>query len=159
RKFKETSAMILHITNDYSGSTVYKSLIRALDSLGLSQIVYNPVKEESRIGKNKIELETAGSKIMYSLILNKTTDRIFYRTKIRKIVKDIESKIDFSTVRMIHAHTWYSDGGVAYLIAKKYHIPFIVTIRNSDLNFFHKYLLHERSFGRNILDRAKNVVL
>src|SRR5690606_17019353 len=28
-----------------------------------------------------------------------------------------------------------------------------------DPNFFHKYLLHERSFGRNILDRAKNVVL
>ena len=44
--------MILHITNDFSGSTVYKNLVRELDNLGLSQIVYNPIKEKSRIGKN-----------------------------------------------------------------------------------------------------------
>ncbi|HTO38183.1 MAG TPA: glycosyltransferase family 4 protein [Brumimicrobium sp.] len=60
---------------------------------------------------------------------------------------------------MIHAHTWYSDGGVAYLLSKKYNIPYIVTIRNSDLNVFQKYLIHERLFGRKILENAKNVIL
>lgn len=151
--------MILHITNDYSGSTVYKNLVEELDNLGLSQIVYNPVKEKSRIGKNKIGLEVSDSDIIYSHILNKTTDRVFYRKKIKKILKDIETKIDFSEIKMIHAHTWYSDGGVAYLLSKKYNIPYIVTIRNSDLNVFQKYLFHERAFGRKILERAKNVIL
>ena len=46
---------ILHIANDYSGSTVYKNLIKELDNLGLSQVVYHPIKEKSRIGKNKID--------------------------------------------------------------------------------------------------------
>ena len=115
--------MILHITNDYSGSTVYKNLVGELDNLGLSQIVYNPIKEESRVGKNKIELNVKGSEIIYSHILNKTTDRIFYKQKIKKILKDIKSKVDFSKIKMIHAHTWYSDGGVAYLLSKKYNIP------------------------------------
>lgn len=151
--------MILHITNDYSGSTVYKNLVGELDKLGLSQIVYNPIKEKSRIGKNKIDLNVTDSEIIYSHILNKTIDRIFYRKKIKKILKDIEAKIDFSKVKMIHAHTWYSDGGVAYLLSKKYNIPYIVTIRNSDLNVFQKYLIHERLFGRKILENAKNVIL
>lgn len=150
---------LLHITNDYSGSTVYKNLVGELDNLGLSQIVYNPIKEKSRIGKNKIGLEVSDSDIIYSHILNKTTDRVFYRKKIKKILKDIETKIDFSEIKMIHAHTWYSDGGVAYLLSKKYNIPYIVTIRNSDLNVFQKYLFHERSFGRKILERAEKVIL
>src|SRR5690554_437621 len=147
--------MILHITNDYSGSTVYKNLVGELDKLGLSQIVYNPIKEKSRIGKNKIDLNVTDSEIIYSHILNKTIDRIFYRKKIKKILKDIETKIDLSEIKMIHAHTWYSDGGVAYLLSKKYNIPYIVTIRNSDLNVFQKYLFHERSYGRKFLERAE----
>ncbi|MFV0224102.1 glycosyltransferase family 4 protein [Empedobacter falsenii] len=156
---KDVKTMILHITNDYSGSTVYKNLVEELDNLGLSQIVYNPIKEKSRIGKNKIDLEVNDSDIIYSHILNKTSDRVFYRKKIKKILKDIETKIDFSKIKMIHAHTWYSDGGVAYLLSKKYNIPYIVTIRNSDLNVFQKYLIHERSFGRKILEKAKNIIL
>jgi len=34
--------MILHLSNDYSGSTVYKNLIRELDNV--NQIVYTPVE-------------------------------------------------------------------------------------------------------------------
>lgn len=149
--------MIFHITNDFSGSTVYKNLISELDRLSLPQIVYNPVKEKNRIGKNKIDFDTKNSNIIYSYILNKSIDRIFYRKKIKKIVKDIEEKIDFSQIKLIHAHTWYSDGGVAYLLSKKYNIPYVITIRNSDLNVFQKYLFHERSFGGKILENAKKV--
>lgn len=150
---------ILHITNDYSGSTVYMNLVSELDKLGLQQIVYNPIREKNRIGKNKIDLEVSGSKILYSLILNKFTDRILYRKKIHKIIKDIEEKVDLTKVTCIHAHTWYSDGGVAYLISKKYNIPYIIAIRSTDLNVHYKYLLHHRKFGRQILENANKTVL
>src|SRR5690606_19975181 len=131
---------VLHISNDYSGSTVYKNLVAELDSLGLSQIVYNPIKEKNRIGKNRIDLLVPDSEIIYAYILNKSTDRIFYWKRVRKVVKDIESKVDLSTISFIHAHTWYSDGGVAYVLSMKYNIPYIVTIRNTDLNLFQKKL-------------------
>ncbi len=149
---------IVHIANDYSGSTVYKNLIGELNNLKIEQTVYTPVKTARSIGKNKIELQS-GSEIIYSNILNKSVDRIFYRLKVKKILTDIESKVDFSRVKLIHAHTWYSDGGVAYLLSKKYNIPYVVTVRNSDLNTFQKYLLHERAFGKKILENAKIVVL
>lgn len=149
---------ILHITNDYSGSGVYKNLVGELDQLGLSQIVYNPIRERGRIGKNKIVLEVEDSEIVYSHILDKTTDRIFYKKKIKKIVKDIEARVDLSQIQYIHAHTWYSDGGVAYLLAEKYKIPYIIAVRNTDLNVHYKYFIQHRGFGRKILKGAEKVV-
>src|SRR5690554_5735910 len=146
---------VLHITNDYSGSTVYMNLIRELDNLGIQQIVYNPIREQNRIEKNAIKFKTKGSKIIYRPILNYHIDRFFYPCKIIKIVKDIQNQVDLTGVDSIHAHTWYSDGGVAYELSKKYNIPYIVTIRNSDLNVFQKYLFHERSYGRKFLERAE----
>ncbi|MDQ0595108.1 glycosyltransferase involved in cell wall biosynthesis [Chryseobacterium ginsenosidimutans] len=150
--------MILHITNDYSGSAVYKNLIRELDHLSLEQTIYNPVREASRIGKNGIDLKNNGSQIIYSHILSKYTDRIFYQQKIKKIVQDIEAKVDLSKIKFIHAHTWYSDGGVAYELHKKYKIPYIVAVRNTDLNLFLKYFLHERSYGKKILLAADKII-
>ncbi|MDR4895053.1 MULTISPECIES: glycosyltransferase [unclassified Chryseobacterium] len=150
--------MILHITNDYSGSTVYKNLVRELDNNGVEQIVYNPFREVSRIGKNKIDFKNTRSQIIYSHILSKYADRVLYKKKIKKIVQDIEAKIDLKTVRFIHAHTWYSDGGVAYELHKKYNIPYILAVRNTDLNVFLKYFLHERGYGKKILLNANKII-
>ncbi|PWW19730.1 MULTISPECIES: glycosyltransferase [unclassified Chryseobacterium] len=150
--------MILHITNDYSGSTVYKNLVRELDNNGVEQIVYNPFREASRIGKNKINFKNNRSQIIYSHILSKYADRVLYKRKIKKIVRDIEAKIDLKTVKFIHAHTWYSDGGAAYELHKKYNIPYIVAVRNTDLNVFLKYFLHERGYGKKILQNANKII-
>jgi len=151
--------IILHITNDYSGSTVYMNLISELDNLGIPQIVYNPIRDPNRIGKNAIDFKTEGSKIIYSSILNYHIDRLLYSWKIKKILKDIESKVDFSKVNLIHAHTWYSDGGVAYLLSKKYNIPYIIAVRNTDLNVHYKYFVHHRRLGYKILESAKEIIL
>lgn len=151
--------MILHLANDYSGSTVYKNLVAKLDVLGLKQIVYTPLRNVQLVGKNRIELKEKGSKIIYANILTKYTDRLFLHKKINKITRDIESKVDVNTIKCIHAHTWYSDGGVAHQLHKKHNIPYIVTIRNTDLNLFQKYLIHERAFGRKILANAQKVIL
>lgn len=150
---------ILHIINDYSGSTVYMNLIRELDSLGVEQVVYSPVRDKKQIGKNAVILNNRNSKIIYSHILNAHIDRIFYPYKILKIFRDIQKQVDFSQIDFIHAHTWYSDGGVAYFLAKKYNIPFILTVRSTDLNIFYKKLVYLRSFGRRLLAEAKNIIL
>jgi len=135
------------------------NLFRELDILGVQQVVYNPIREAKYIGRNKIELKEKGSRIVYSPILNYHLDRFFYKLKIRKILKDLETKIDFSTISFVHAHTWYSDGGVAYLLHKKYKIPYVIAIRSTDVNIFYKYFIHERFFGRKILKNAQKTIL
>ena len=130
--------MILHLTNDYSGSTVYQNLCRELDSLGAGQIIYNPILDPKRTGKNKIVFKNPDSKIIYSPILSLYT-RINYRAKIKRQLNDIQQKISLEKISIIHAHTLFSDGGVAYEIYKKHKIPYCITIRNTDLNIFFKY--------------------
>lgn len=150
---------ILHIANDYAGSTVYKNLVCELDQLDVQQTIYTAMRDKNKIGSNEINLQVKGSKIIYSAILNWHLDRVLYPLKIIKILKDIQSKVDFSQIQCIHAHTWYSDGGVAYFLSKKYNIPFVVTIRNTDLNLFQEKLFYLRPFGRKVLMSAKQIFL
>lgn len=150
---------VVHLSNDYSGSTVYMNLIRELDRVDVEQIVYSPVRDVELVGRNSVDLRNKDSEIIYSKILNKHIDRVFYPYKIFKIIKDIENKIDFTDVDFIHAHTWYSDGGVAYFLSKKYGIPYSVAIRSTDLNIFQKKLVYLRPFGCRVLRRANNIFL
>lgn len=150
---------ILHIANDYTGSTVYKNLALELDKLNVRQIIYTPFRGQNKIGNNEINFQMNGSKIIYSPILNWHIDRLFYPYKIFKILKDIQLRIDLKKINYIHAHTWYSDGGVAYFLSKKYNIPFVITIRNTDLNIFQKKLVYLRPLGRKILIDAKHIFL
>lgn len=150
--------MVLHITNDYAGSSVYKNLVLALDNMGIGQIVYTAVKDRKSIGKNKVSFKTPDSKIIYSNILNKSSDRIFYKRKIKKITKDIQNKIDLRSIKFIHAHTWYSDGGVALKLFNEWKIPYMVAIRSTDVDVFYKYLVCLRRKGLNILINSKHIV-
>ena len=150
---------VLHITNDYAGSKVYKNLAYELDQLDVQQIIYTAIRDKTKIGVNKVDLQVKGSKTIYSAILNWHLDRALYPLKIVKIFKDIQSKVDFSQIQCIHAHTWYSDGGVAYLLSKKYDIPFIIAVRNTDINIFQEKLKYLRPFGRKIINSASQVVI
>lgn len=150
---------ILHIVNDYSGSSVYKNLICELDRFNFDQIIYTAVREKSKVGSNEVRFFSPNSEIIYSPILNWNIDRVFYPYKLFKILKDIQSKVDLTKIQCIHAHTWYSDGGVAYYLSKKYNIPMVVAIRNTDLNVFQNKLAYLRPFGRKILSHSKKVIL
>ncbi|MGP4865181.1 glycosyltransferase family 4 protein [Psychrobacter sp. T6-5] len=151
--------IILHIANDYAGSKVYKNLVSELDQMGIKQTVYTAVRDRNKIGNNRVALKVEGSTILYSAILNWHIDRALYPLKIVKIYKDIQSKIDFNKVKCIHAHTWYSDGGVAYLLSKKYDIPFIIAVRDTDINLFQKKLIYVRPLGRKIINKASKIII
>ena len=155
---QQSGMCILHLANDFAGSKVYKNLFAALDTnYNLKQIVYTAIRSHELTNKNRINFEQQSSHIIYRHILNPLT-RILFRRKIKKIALDIEKCVDLKNVDMIHAHTWYSDGGAAYLLSKKYNIPYVVTVRSSDTEIFFKYMLHLRGFGKRILVNAKNVV-
>jgi glycosyltransferase involved in cell wall biosynthesis len=147
----------LHITNDYSGSKVYTNLFKELDNLNINQIIYNPIQKKLPLGLNSFDLKSNESHIIYSPILN-LYSRLNYKAKIKRIVKDIECKDIIRNVSFIHAHTWYSDGGVAYELYKKYSTPYIVTIRNTDFNLFFKYLIHLRPYAIEILSNSTRII-
>ena len=148
---------ILHITNDYTGSKVYSNLVHSLDNLNVEQKIYTPIRSKDLVGSNHIDLKTKNAEILYRPILNKT-DRVFFNKKIKKIVADLVKNEYHRHVNITHAHTWYSDGAVAYELYKTYNIPYIIAIRSTDLNLFYKYALHLRRLGINILNNALKVI-
>lgn len=147
---------VLHICSDFSKQSIYNQMVTNLSIQGINQEVYVPVRTEEEIGKNQNRnLDNVNYK--YSFILNKL-DRINYFGKINKIEKDLTSSIDVKNCDVIHAHFLFSDGGVAFNLHKKYGIPYIVAIRNTDINIFFKYFLHLRSFALDILKGASQII-
>jgi glycosyltransferase involved in cell wall biosynthesis len=63
---------------------------------------------------------------------------VSYKRLIRECSQRIESLFEVSEFDIIHAHGMYSipAGEIAYLLAKKYGKPFVVTLHGSDVNLF-----------------------
>lgn len=150
---------ILHITNYYGGTPVYKDLFLILDSMGVKQTIYVPLnaKNHNRLGQQLIDFKTDGSKIIYSTV-RKWYHVFCYRDKIRVILKDIQSKVDISQITKIHASTLCLDGAIALALKKKYAIDYVVGISNSDINVYYKKLFWERRYFNLILEESNKVV-
>lgn len=148
---------ILHLANYYIESRVYKNLVSALDGMDVKQTVYTAFKGKRLTGANKIDLGYPGSGIIYRPILN-TCTRINYNYKTKKITKDILPYTENKYFDIIHAHTLFSDGKVAYNLHQKYDIPYIVAIRSTDINFFFKYFPHLRPQAKKTLLSAKKII-
>jgi glycosyltransferase involved in cell wall biosynthesis len=57
-----------------------------------------------------------------------------------------------------HAHFLYSDGAVALRLKQEYGLPYIATVRNTDLNFFMRYRPDLMPICREILGQASAVI-
>lgn len=141
---------ILHISQGYKGSAIYKNLFSHLSEKGVKNIVYVPQFED--IGEEqKSNIYVSENK--YSRI-----QRFVFFGKQNQSLKEIEERIDLSEIDLIHAHNTFSGGYVAYLLNKKYHIPYLVSVRNTDVNTFYKYMIHLRPIGFKILKDAKKII-
>lgn len=112
---------VLHICGDYPNQKLYKQMFDYNNSLGLKQICYVPVRKKKLIGKNKIDALF----LKYSHIIKKWHKFMFF-SKIKLLRNDILSNISLNDVKLIHAHTLFSDGAVAYELYKQYNIPYIL---------------------------------
>lgn len=148
---------VLHLANDFSGSLVYKNLCKSLDKLSVEQVVYVAIRSKKLLNRNTVNFNVLNSNIVYSHILNVYT-RINYYAKIERITDDIILKLNINNFDVIHAHTWYSDGGVAYELNKLFGIPYIVTVRGTDYNLFFSKLFYLRGYGKKILENAKQII-
>ncbi|KGN98573.1 hypothetical protein HR11_08555 [Porphyromonas macacae] len=147
---------ILHIANDFPGSKVYSSLIKSLNKYGNKQIIYTAFRDKGLIGGNRENIDK-GIEIKYRHILNIYT-RINFYAKRRIVFHDLKNLIPLPEITLTHAHTWYSDGAIALKIYQEYKIPYVVTIRNTDINLYYKRMLHLRKLGESILINSKRII-
>ncbi len=147
---------ILHISSDFAKQKIYTNLIRSLSIMGISQLVYVPVRSKSEINVNMDET-IPNVKYKFSHILN-ICHRVNYLRKIKDVFLDLINSFDIQGVDLIHAHFLFSDGGVALKVKRKYGIKYVVAVRNTDINYFYKYGYHLRQKGNEILKNAEAVI-
>lgn len=146
---------VLQIACGFSYSTVYNKLFSELERQNLQLQVYVPQHKVKSLKELKCDEYTFP---IYSNKIIKKYDKLLYYSKIRRMVKDIELNFNLSDLYLIHAHSLFSDGGVAFNLYKKYKIPYIVAIRDTDINKYFKYAIHLRKYALDIMKNAKNII-
>lgn len=143
---------ILHINSYYSTGKFYKNLYENQIKSGLDINVYLPTPYNFRE-----DIFDYGSYTTISKNHGKY-DRLIFHLKHTKIYNDILSKFEINKYDIIHAHSLFSNGYIAYKLHMKSNIPYVVAVRNTDVNLFFSKMVHLRSLGVNILKNANAII-
>ena len=146
---------ILHISNDFCLTKVHAMLYQELDRLGVEQTVFNPVRDAAHVGRNQFEGQHTS--IIYAHVV-KPWHKYAYHLKRRHVFHEMLKHIDPKEYSLTHATTLLTDGGLAYRLYEQYGIPYIVAVRNTDVNEFLKFMPHTWMDARRILQHAKKIV-
>lgn len=149
--------ILLHICNDFAYSKVHKNLYFELDKIGYPQYVFHPLRKTENLKKNVFKFDVSTSRIIYSDLM-KTYYRVFFRLKIRKLYNSLIQQIDPSIIRCSYATTLFSDGAISYKLHQEFKIPYILAIRNTDVNLFLKYRPDLIYLGLKILRKASKII-
>lgn len=142
---------VLHINSYYNGAPLYSNLYKSQAAKGTEIDVYVPLQIGS-VARSKMIPSTICS-YDYSKI-----DRYTFFLKELKSAKRIEKKLNIQSYTILHAHSLFANGYIAYKLHKKYGIPYIIAVRNTDVNFFFKKVIPLRSLGNRIMHSAAKVV-
>ncbi len=146
----------LHLCNDLLGSKVHRNLYHHLADLGVEQTVFYPVRPHT-VEKIKTFQETSNLNVIRSIPL-KNWHRIFFRLKIRTLYKSLTSQTDVHRFNFSHATTLFSDGALALRLYKEFKIPYVVTVRSTDISVYLRRRPDLQSLGLEILEKATKVI-
>lgn len=143
---------LLHINSYFSNSKFYKNLYDNQIMNDLDIHVYIPVPTD--FANNGFDYGK------YSTISknHKKYDRYIFHLKHHKIYKDVKEKYNIDQYSIIHAHSLFSNGYISMKLKEDFGIPYIVAVRDTDLNIFFKQMLHLRRLGIQILKNASHII-
>ena len=141
---------ILHINCNYIGTTLHQLMVEHLDDLGYDNQVFVPTYDRN------LAVIRPNANVCVCECFRKW-DRLAFDYKQTKICKGLEANIPLSGFDLIHAYTLFTDGNCARSLWKKYGIPYVVAVRNTDVNAFFKRMPHLRKRGVEIMMDAEAV--
>lgn len=142
---------ILQINSYFAGSPFYEDLYNEIAELGIKQTVYVFTH------KGNVLDQTYDDKVLLRRPY-RYADRFVFPRKHRLVYDDLTENVDVSSFDLAHAHSLFSNGRIAMELKRQYGIPYVATVRNSDVNVFFKYALHLRKTGIEILKEAAQLI-
>lgn len=146
---------ILHICNDYCGSKVHANLYQELDRIGVNQTMYTCCRADNIDGKNRFD--SLHTNFIYKRLLT-TKHRFLYHLKIKTSYNNLIASVNPKEYNLSHAVTLFADGAVAYRLFKDYGVPYIVTVRNTDINEFLVVAPHTWPLALKVLRHSQKII-
>lgn len=148
---------VLHIAGGAAKNCLYERLVDNLYQEGIEkQLLYAPVRTLEEALKQPIPRH-CGVDFKYQFILKKY-HRIFFNLKIKTITQNICAVDNPESYDIIHAHSLYSDGAVALKLSENTGNPFIIAVRNTDVNAFMRYRPDLQRYRNKILEKARKII-
>lgn len=141
---------VLHINCNYLTTALHQTMLEHLDKENVDSLVFAPTFDA-----NKAVIEPHEN-VIVSECFNKW-DRVFFDYKQSKIYSAIKKSVAADEFDCIHAYTLFTDGNSAMRFSKYTGKPYVVAVRDTDVNTFFKYMPHLRSRGVKILMGASKV--
>ncbi|AMC01526.1 D-inositol-3-phosphate glycosyltransferase [Aerococcus viridans] len=144
---------ILHTCSYYSTSPLFQQLFDRQVADGHDIDVYVPIS-------NQFPEERIASKASYAQTVRvfNQIERFFYFYKQNKIYQDLKSRYKTGEYDLIHAHSLFTNGYMAYQIHKEYGTPYVVAVRSNEVADFFRKAIWLRPIGLNILKHASQIV-
>ncbi|MDI9414022.1 MAG: glycosyltransferase family 4 protein [Bacillota bacterium] len=147
---------ILNINSYYFSSSVHRQLQLALRSdKEIDAISYVPLAR-GYVARPECQYKPEQSVVVKECYNER--DRYIFHIKHWKIYKDVILTLNVPSYDLIHAHSLFSNGYIAMKLKEKFGIPFVVAVRDTDVNTFFRRMPHLRRMGRSILQAASKVV-
>lgn len=146
---------VLHICNDFCYSKVHSNLYKELASIGIEQTVFTFYGGEDRDGRNGFE--AVGTNIVYKNIL-RPYHRFLYHNKIKTVAETLMTAVQPQEYDLCHAISVFTNGPLAYKLKQDYGIPYVVAVRNTDINAFLNIAPHTWPLGLKVLLNADRII-
>ena len=142
---------VLQICSYYVGSHLYQNLFDAVERQGLKEDIYVFTHKGNAVGKPK------AINVYLCHCYNKW-ERYIFSLKHKRVVDDAISRFNFEDYYLSHAHSLFSNGYVAHQINRMYGLPYVVAVRNTDINLFFQKMIHLRPLGLRIMLNAEKII-
>lgn len=142
---------ILHLNTNFQQSSIYPNMFRSFNELAnVSGKLYYPIIKTNSFNTNIEHVDVSHCLTNF--------DKFFYFHRNKKLTEDITSLNTMNDFNICLAYSLFSNGYLAYTLNKKFGIPYVVIVQNTDVNMYFKKMLHLRGIGRTILRNAVKVV-
>ena len=142
---------LIQICSYYINDKLYENFFLELNKIN----VFSKAYVFANLNRKKENINLNGAVVSYCF---NSFDRGIFYLKHKKVYKDFLRLINVKDYDCIHAHSLFSNGYIAYKAKKKYHIPYVVTIRYPDILTFFKWLIYLRPIGNKILLNANGII-
>lgn len=144
---------ILHINSYYSTSGLFEQLYQRQLNAHIDLDVYVPISHQYP----EERLAAKGDYTHVARVFN-DIDRYVFHIKHHKIWQDLAVFATNKAYDICHAHSLFSNGWLAHQLYKKYNLPYIVAVRNTDVRTFFAKTPWLKSMGIRILEDAQRII-